>query len=55
MSKFRSHLVTSFRMRIAGLGESEVATGEDIIAKATIASGLPLMAAQNAMRQEGAS
>jgi hypothetical protein len=47
--------MTVFQMRIAYLGVSEVATGEVSVAKATITSGLPLLAAQNAMRQEGVS
>lgn len=55
MSKSRSHFMTNLQMRVAFLGVSEVATGEGSVAAATLMSGLPLMAAQNAKRQKGVS
>lgn len=55
MSKSRSHFMTNLQMRIAFLGVSEVATGEENVAAATLRSGLPLKAAQESMRQKGVS
>lgn len=55
MSKSRSYLTTAFQVRTALTGELEVATGEGNVAGATLRSGLPLITAQNVVRQKGVS